>query len=94
MRVGKRPPRHQRRDDRYPRSLREGEQLLSGVRLERAATDVEHRTFGLVDERHGSGDGLLVQWDLGAVTREVELLDRRGVPPVHHRLGDVLGHVN
>ncbi len=65
-----RASRHQRRHDRYAGTLREGEQLFGGVGLECSAPDVENRSLGLVDQGHRTGDGILIEYDLGTVARE------------------------
>ena len=91
VRVGERAARHQRRDDRNPGQLSELAQVLGGVRLQHAATDVQDWPLAAADQPGGLADLLGVRLRRRPVARQVEL-DR----PLERRLGleRVLGDVH
>ena len=91
MGVGEGAACHERGHDRDAGELGQSAQLLGGVRLDDAATDVQHRTTRLDDEPSGLAHLLRVRAGDGAIARQVEVvgpLERR------LRLQSVLRHVD
>ncbi len=62
--------------------------------LQGSPAHVKHRTFRETDQLDRAGDRVVVECDFGVVTRQVQLFDGLGVPPLHGGLGDVLGQID
>ena len=94
VRVGEGTAGHQRRHDRHAGALGEGQQLGRGTGLQGATTDVKHGARGAGNQFSRGRNAGRVEVDRRTVARQVQLFDGLGVPPLHGRLGQVLGDVD